>query len=89
MAICSPATRAAAPLPGEDLALRDESRRLSHVETLQRAAGLAHDVLSGTTGAGIEALDEASAGRSCKAAADDHRAAASPLPDGRQRQHCE
>jgi DNA repair protein RecN (Recombination protein N) len=42
---------AAAPVAGEDVALRDEARRLAHVDTLQRAAGLAHDALSGTTGA--------------------------------------
>jgi DNA repair protein RecN (Recombination protein N) len=48
---------AAAPVAGEDIALRDESRRLSHVDALQRAAGLAHDALSGTPAAGIEATD--------------------------------
>jgi DNA repair protein RecN (Recombination protein N) len=48
---------AAAPVAGEDIALRDESRRLAHVDTLQRAAGLAHDALSGTPGVGVEATD--------------------------------
>jgi DNA repair protein RecN (Recombination protein N) len=48
---------AAAPVAGEDAALRDEVRRLSHVDALQRAAGLAHDALSGTAGTGPEATD--------------------------------
>jgi DNA repair protein RecN (Recombination protein N) len=48
---------AAAPVAGEDVALRDEARRLAHVDTLQRAAALAHDALSGTTGAADEATD--------------------------------
>jgi DNA repair protein RecN (Recombination protein N) len=41
---------AAAPVAGEDAALRDELRRLSHVDALQRAASLAHEVLSGLNG---------------------------------------
>ncbi len=38
---------AAAPVAGEDVALRDELRRLSHVDALQRAASVAHQMLSG------------------------------------------
>jgi DNA repair protein RecN (Recombination protein N) len=48
---------AAAPVAGEDLALREETRKLSHVEALQRAAALAHEALSGTSAGGPEATD--------------------------------
>jgi DNA repair protein RecN (Recombination protein N) len=48
---------AAAPLPGEDATLRAEALRLSHVDTLQRAASLAHDALSGLTAPEPEATD--------------------------------
>ncbi|HEX3907678.1 MAG TPA: DNA repair protein RecN [Mycobacteriales bacterium] len=40
---------AAAPAAGEDVALRDELRRLSHVDALQRSASVAHQLLSGIT----------------------------------------
>ncbi len=35
------------PLPGEDMALREEAERLGHAEDLRLAAGLARDVLAG------------------------------------------
>jgi DNA repair protein RecN (Recombination protein N) len=57
---------AAAPVSGEDVALRGEARRLSHVEDLRRAAGLAHDSLSGAAAAdpgGSDALSRIGAAR--------------------------
>jgi DNA repair protein RecN (Recombination protein N) len=57
---------AAAPVSGEDVARRGEARRLSHVEDLRRAAGLAHDSLSGAAAAdpgGSDALSRIGAAR--------------------------
>lgn len=49
---------AAAPAPGEDLALRDEAGRLGNVEELREAAARAHAALTAEDGTGAGALVE-------------------------------
>ncbi|WP_432564553.1 DNA repair protein RecN [Kineococcus sp. SYSU DK003] len=48
------------PQPGEDVALREESERLAHVEVLRTAAATAHEALTGEA-AGSEGMGEGGA----------------------------
>jgi DNA repair protein RecN (Recombination protein N) len=71
---------AVAPLPGEDVSLAEEERRLGHADTLRTAAGSAREALSSDEG-NPDALAAVAAARSLLDGVREHDDAAGELAD--------